>query len=831
LRKIFEMKKLKKNQFSRLNTNNKLLTLIVSLFIVVNGFSQIPSYLSTNSLVGYWSFNGNANDLSGYGNNAVLNGVTLTKDREGNANSAYHFSNSTDLITIPSSFYTPLDSNFTISYWLKSNYSARMDVFNLNDSGLYQTNFNIIVNDIYPLSSNGVNSFWNSGGANSIASGFAGNYTNNEWHNILITRNSGIVELFIDGIQTSNTTNYAAIIGLNNSITISGSLYPFYGDIDDIVIYERGLTNTEIQNLVFNSNSTPYITSPKITDSYFVNDTVNINWAKAIGYDTVKIQYSIDNGATWQMIANNVNVDTMTYSWIAPNIPGAECFVKLTSISNPTKFAVSEKFLISKYKWQLVNDTNSFSVRDGAGAYSFNNKMYLMGGWNPLDPIAYPHVTTNEVWESVDGSNWTMLDTANWEGRHTFGNLVFNNKMWVIGGDELQGHFQKDVWNSSDGITWTKVCDSVPWGDRMTHMTCAFNGKMWVMGGQKIIGWANTIDTVYSDVWNSSDGITWNLVSNSSPWSARGQVNSVCVFNNKMWILGGGTYNGIRKYYNDVWNSVDGINWTLVAHQMPWPARQYQDVIVYDNAMWVIGGYDGISNRKDVWYSGDGITWHELKNTPWPARHASSVFNHQHSLWVVAGNMWNDSWRLNTTVCPNVISPVLTNTVLMGNTAVFVANYLAPSATFTWQVKNNSVWQNVIASNFFVGVNNDTLLLNYATIANSGQQFRCIVESGACTDTTNTSVVNVLLPTNVTVSAKENNLLVYPNPANNNVFVIINDDLVNSNYSVIDQLGRTVLAGKLFDTKTNIDVEKLSAGYYIIVLDDKKELSFKIIKL
>ena len=54
--------------------------------------AQIPSFVPTNGLVGYWPFNGNANDESGNGNNGVVNGATLTSDRFGNAGKAYNFS-------------------------------------------------------------------------------------------------------------------------------------------------------------------------------------------------------------------------------------------------------------------------------------------------------------------------------------------------------------------------------------------------------------------------------------------------------------------------------------------------------------------------------------------------------------------------------------------------------------------------------------------------------------------------------------------------------------------------------------------------------------------
>ena len=62
-------------------------------------FAQIPS----DRLVGYWPFNGNANDESGNCNNGAVNGATLTIDRFGNSNSAYAFDGINDYIGIASS--------------------------------------------------------------------------------------------------------------------------------------------------------------------------------------------------------------------------------------------------------------------------------------------------------------------------------------------------------------------------------------------------------------------------------------------------------------------------------------------------------------------------------------------------------------------------------------------------------------------------------------------------------------------------------------------------------------------------------------------------------
>ncbi len=51
----------------------------------------MPTYVPTTGLVGWWPFNGNANDESGNGNNGTVNGAILTSDRFGIANKAYSF--------------------------------------------------------------------------------------------------------------------------------------------------------------------------------------------------------------------------------------------------------------------------------------------------------------------------------------------------------------------------------------------------------------------------------------------------------------------------------------------------------------------------------------------------------------------------------------------------------------------------------------------------------------------------------------------------------------------------------------------------------------------
>jgi hypothetical protein len=81
------------------------------------GVSTLPANLQ-NGLVGYWPFNGNANDASGNNNNGTVNNATVTADRFGNVNSAYSFDGQLNTnINVP--FQQSLQGNKTYSCWVK----------------------------------------------------------------------------------------------------------------------------------------------------------------------------------------------------------------------------------------------------------------------------------------------------------------------------------------------------------------------------------------------------------------------------------------------------------------------------------------------------------------------------------------------------------------------------------------------------------------------------------------------------------------------------------------------------------------------------------------
>jgi hypothetical protein len=413
------------------------------------------------------------------------------------------------------------------------------------------------------------------------------------------------------------------------------------------------------------------LTSPIGGESWAVGSRHVLSWDPGglpVGA-TVSLSASTDDGETWTAISD-APAEAGSIPWEIPDTVSEACRIRVTTGDRNSQASLSERFnivpsrAVPDYRWVNVTNRAAFAPRDGAGALVHRGRMWLVGGWNPGDKAHFPRICNNEVWSTADGVDWvlekpnTFLDDtfdprSDWEGRHTAGYVVHRGRMWLVGGDVNQGHYQPDVWNSADGRSWTLVNpdEPVPWGPRALHHTVAFKDKIWVLGGQTMPGFAPSEEVFYRDVWNSSDGLRWTRLEPEEPcWSPRGMIGGAAVFRDRIWILGGGTYDTpttpSRRFFNDVWSSPDGVRWERHVARAPWAPRQYHEVAAFDGRLWVLEGYSG-ENRNDAWYSDDGVNWYEVPETPWKPRHAASVFVFDEALWMVAGNnMESDVWKL-----------------------------------------------------------------------------------------------------------------------------------------------------------------------------------------
>lgn len=317
--------------------NNFFILLLIVGFATIMT-AQVPSYVPTNGLVGYWPFNGNANDVSTNANNGTVNGATLTTDRFGNLNSAYSFDGVNNLISVPNSSSLNLTSSATFSLWVKVNqlnfdsgsndYSARLiDKSIVNTTNGYLIDYNHRItssNTNYPNQcTNGSSRVRNITGNSIMLTDCYSNYLN--WSYIVVAFNLGEVKTYINGMLnstfTSNTTSISTTtLPLIFGHQTSGNSNVLNGKLDDIGIWNRALTADEISNL-YNAN----ICYQSVT----VTDTLVIN-VGILGYNPVTYNNSITiypNPAKDHITIDCGTLSTVTgYQIKISNLLGQEVF-------------------------------------------------------------------------------------------------------------------------------------------------------------------------------------------------------------------------------------------------------------------------------------------------------------------------------------------------------------------------------------------------------------------------------------------------------------------------------------------------------------------------
>lgn len=300
--------------------------------------------------------------------------------------------------------------------------------------------------------------------------------------------------------------------------------------------------------------------------------------------------------------------------------------------------------------WVKVTDRAGWRPRDSSGEVVFKDRMWLLGGW--FDSFSAP---PRDVWSTADGKDWKRVnEQAPWKHSDLPMTLVFKDRMWLLGGwynGRLKGHgASSEVWSSADGAKWKQVTPKAGWSPRIAAGVVVFKGRMWVLGGTENYYFGDK-KSLKNDVWSSADGKDWRRETASAPWSPRAYHGAV-VHDGKIWVMGGGNYVPKYQAVNDVWCSSDGVKWERVTERAPWVPRIWFSAVVYRDRIWVLGGWQKSpeKNLGDVWYSRDGKTWSQLKSKViWKERHEHSAYVFKDRIWVAGGHakpLSSEVWSL-----------------------------------------------------------------------------------------------------------------------------------------------------------------------------------------
>ena len=206
----------------------------------------------TNGLIGYYPLNGSAQNL--FGNDGVNYGAVPVNDRFENPTGAMLFNGTSNYIDCGSLIQGY--ENATLSVW------ALVDPACQSEAGIvakprfsWGTGLEIRANfGAYPAAlgfNNWLDNFvlFESGPVRS----------NSVWRNYTVTTDGQKAVFYIDGFKVSEeaftiqntSSSYSVVIGAGTTGSFSPSNYVFFkGSIDDVLVYDRALTSSEVAQLV-----------------------------------------------------------------------------------------------------------------------------------------------------------------------------------------------------------------------------------------------------------------------------------------------------------------------------------------------------------------------------------------------------------------------------------------------------------------------------------------------------------------------------------------------------------------------------------------------------
>ena len=311
-----------------MKSSQLLLISLVIHILIGTAKAQVPNYVPTNGLVGWWPFNGNSNDESGNGNNGTVNGATLSFDRFGNANNAYNFDGVTGFIRVSDTASLQTPNAISINAWVRFSGQGHG---RLVSKGWVPNGIELhteLATD-HRIRFGGAFSGVGYGPISQTA------LADTQWYMLTAVDNGNVKYIYVNGLlEDSLIHGYGSIpvsavdlyFGKNSELAADY----LFGDLDDIGIWNRPLTQQEITGL-FNGNIC-YQTIT-VTDTLLIN--TGITGFNPLSYNnTIRIY---PNPTSDHITIDYGNYAALSgYQLVIENSQGQQMFQ--TYINQPTSY-------------------------------------------------------------------------------------------------------------------------------------------------------------------------------------------------------------------------------------------------------------------------------------------------------------------------------------------------------------------------------------------------------------------------------------------------------------------------------------------------------------
>jgi cyclophilin family peptidyl-prolyl cis-trans isomerase len=207
----------------------------------------------------------------------------------------------------------------------------------------------------------------------------------------------------------------------------------------------------------------------------------------------VKIEFSSDNGQTWEDIVSESSANTRSFTWPATNIISDECLMKISDVANPDVFSITETpFTLCRLELLSPNTPALYRVgtpvevtweSDSVGDLTLSYKACLNCDWVVVDE-EIPADNGSYMWTPEEATMWCKVRLSETE----FPDVVDESSSFFFvfqldltspeGGENIPGgsifniNWVSEVLNdvkiefsSDNSQNWSTIVANVPAGD------------------------------------------------------------------------------------------------------------------------------------------------------------------------------------------------------------------------------------------------------------------------------------------------------------------------------------------------------------------------------
>ena len=815
--------------------------------------AQIPNYVPQNGLVGWWPFNGNANDESGNGNNGTVNGATLTADRFGNANSAYSFDGVNDFIITQSS--GPLgNSNRSLSIWLNSNSSNLSQIIGYGYQPPSGGEFNLLINQLCPGITIDIH--------NNYITYTSINLTDGNWHNIVCIYNNSIssnilgVMIYVDGVFLINS-NCQNPINVNVN-TLNASLnfgryqvgYNYFnGKLDDIGIWNRALTNCEVQ--AFYQGSTPSATvtpqsqttfcqggSVVLTanqgSSYLWSNGQNTQSITAASSGSYSVQVTNANGCVTNSQPTQVTVNPTPQVSISNN--GSTTFCQGDSV-------VLQASGAANYQWNNNQSGDSISaIQSGSystigtnanGCSDTSNTIQVL-----VNPLPQVSISNNGSTTFCQGDSVVLQ--ASGAANYQWSNNQTGNTISAI-----QAGSYSTIGTDANGCSDTSntiqvLVNSLPQvsisnngsttfcqGDTVVLQGIGATNYQWSnnqSGNAITVNQSGSYNTIGTDANGCSDtSNTIQVLVNSTPQVSisNNGATTFCQGDSVVLQASGATN---YQWSNNQSGNIISVNQSGSYSTIGTDANGCSDT---SNTLQVLVNplpqVTISSNGPTEFCQGDSVLLQASGATSyqWNTNQTgSSISVNQSGSFSATGTDANGCMATSNPISVSVVNyPLLVSQpqdlqLQLGSTAVFAVSSQNQTATYQWESDLGLGFQAINNGGQYNGANTYQLTVSNLIQNNDGQLFRCLVSNGICSVESQTATLTVKPDAGI-IGHEAVSFKVLPNPTDGILTISFEKPLMGQ-YQIKDNLGRVLMSEDIQGGEITLSVEHLPSGVYFV---------------